>query len=310
MRVALLFALIGGSHASRGGSLRDGAHKARALLLGGAIGLRDVFANARLGRAHSPPQFEAGDAVWRLAARSRRALATGVSAGVGLALAGLLAERGVHVLLGCRSPERGRAAAARVRKRARRSALVHLLALDTRSLASVRACARAAARHGRLDLLVANAGVMATPWARVAESAGGGLEEQWAANFAGHFLLVRLLWPALAADARVLLLSSVAHHSGFRPAELARLAADCAPRPAPGGARRRQPSSPYAAYKRSTWALSCAAPELQVRLCTGLQTVCSVHPGLVDTRLALGFFRRGPPRLRRDGAAAALPGQR
>lgn len=300
-------------------ALREVAREARALTLGGILGARDVFANLRLraerGRAFSAA--DAGEAAWRRAARGRRgrlAVVTGANAGVGLALAQLLTARGVHVILGCRSPERGRAALAAVRAAARGGARAELLALDLCDGRSVHAFSRAVrarcGHHRPLDLVVANAGVMATPWARTpgapAAVAGGapgpplgGLESQWAANFAGHFLLVRLLWPALGADARVLLLSSVAHHGGFRPDELRRLAADCAPRapraPTAPAARGAHRYSPYAAYKRSKWAMAALAPELQRRAATGAQVVCAVHPGLVDTALAFGFFRRFVP---------------
>ncbi|WP_213455171.1 SDR family NAD(P)-dependent oxidoreductase [Rhizomonospora bruguierae] len=84
-------------------------------------------------------------------------------------------------------------------------------ALDLADLDSVRAFAdRFRAGHATLDLLIANAGVMACPETRV----GPGWEAQFATNHLGHYALANLVWPALTAagGARV-----VAVSSGYRP---------------------------------------------------------------------------------------------
>jgi len=78
------------------------------------------------------------------------------------------------------------------------------------SLASVRAAAkRFLGSHERLDLLVNNAGVMATPFGRTAD----GFELQLGTNHLGHFLLTSLLAPALlaATPARIVNLTSGGH---------------------------------------------------------------------------------------------------
>ena len=84
-------------------------------------------------------------------------------------------------------------------------------ALDLSSLDSVRDFARG--WEGPLDLLVNNAGVMTPP--RYQETADG-FELQFGTNHLGHFALTGRLLPALlAADAaRVVTVSSVAHHAG------------------------------------------------------------------------------------------------
>ncbi|KAI5866149.1 NAD(P)-binding protein [Durotheca rogersii] len=71
----------------------------------------------------------------------------------------------------------------------------------------------------RLDIFIANAGVMATPPGLTAE----GFEVQWGNNFLGHAVLAQLLWPTLlrtaarpGADVRHVLVSSRAH--GMAPA--------------------------------------------------------------------------------------------
>jgi len=74
------------------------------------------------------------------------------------------------------------------------SGRAHLLKLDLNSLASVRNCADAfLAEAERLDVLVANAGVMATPEGQTAD----GSETQFGTNHLAHFLLIQLLLPTL-----------------------------------------------------------------------------------------------------------------
>jgi NAD(P)-dependent dehydrogenase (short-subunit alcohol dehydrogenase family) len=58
------------------------------------------------------------------------------------------------------------------------------------------------------DLLIANAGVMACPQGRTAD----GFETQFGTNHLGHCLLVNRVAPLLRPGARVVSLSSAAHH--------------------------------------------------------------------------------------------------
>ena len=77
--------------------------------------------------------------------------------------------------------------------------------LDLGDPGSIRAFVSAFLASGRqLDLLICNAGIMATPEARV----GDGWESQFAVNHLGHYALVNLLRPALAEGARVIVLAS------------------------------------------------------------------------------------------------------
>ncbi|KAL3473659.1 hypothetical protein BJX99DRAFT_248745 [Aspergillus californicus] len=94
---------------------------------------------------------------------------------------------------------------------------VHLLQLDLESLASVRTCAENfLARSDGLNVLITNAGVMATPEGRTVD----GFETQFGTNHLAHFLLIQLLLPALQKSSkpgfqsRVIVLSSVAHRDG------------------------------------------------------------------------------------------------
>ncbi|NXK74637.1 DHR13 reductase, partial [Amazona guildingii] len=110
-------------------------------------------------------------------------------AGIGKCVALELARRNARTILACRSRERGRAALEEIRA-ATGNAAVLLRELDTGSLASVRAFARAVLREEpRLDVLVHNAGVTGLPFALTPE----GLERTFATNYLGPFLLTNLL---------------------------------------------------------------------------------------------------------------------
>ncbi|UBU08404.1 SDR family NAD(P)-dependent oxidoreductase [Nonomuraea gerenzanensis] len=86
------------------------------------------------------------------------ALVTGANKGLGLATARQLAERGLTVLLGSRDADRGAQAAATL---ATDGIKVRPVRIDVTDDASVRQAAELIEReHGRLDVLVNNAGVL------------------------------------------------------------------------------------------------------------------------------------------------------
>ena len=127
-------------------------------------------------------------------------MVTGASSGLGLATAELLVALGAHVVLAVRDPARGEAAVRAFRPGLRGTTEVRRL--DVADLSSVRAFAAAT---GAVDVLVANAGVMAVPFARSVD----GHELQLATNHLGHFALALLLLPRLGD--RVVVVSSSAH---------------------------------------------------------------------------------------------------
>src|SRR6266699_1974714 len=97
--------------------------------------------------------------------RSKRILVTGVSAGLGVETARSLAARGAQVVGAARDLAKAETATAPVRAGARHGGGLELVQLDLASLASVRACADSLVAAGRpFDLVIANAGVMATPF--------------------------------------------------------------------------------------------------------------------------------------------------
>lgn len=135
----------------------------------------------------------------------KRALVTGVTSGIGEKTVIELARHGAEVILGARNPAKLEASIKTITD-AVPGAVLHPLAIDVSDLSSVR---RAAGEvEGPLDLLVNNAGVMATPYQRTAD----GLELQMATNHFGPFALTGLLLPQLIAsgDGRVVAVGSQA----------------------------------------------------------------------------------------------------
>jgi NAD(P)-dependent dehydrogenase (short-subunit alcohol dehydrogenase family) len=139
----------------------------------------------------------------------KQALVTGASSGLGEETARALASRGAAVTLAVRNVPKGEEVAARIRQ-STGNPNIDVGEVELAVPASVRAFARDwMARHGPLNLLINNAGVMACPLMRTAE----GWEMQFATNHLGHFLLTNLLAPALKAGApgRIVNLSSAGH---------------------------------------------------------------------------------------------------
>lgn len=142
----------------------------------------------------------------------RSYLVTGSSGGLGLETTRSLAAHGAHVVMAARDPEKNRAAAEKIRHD-HPDVDLSLLDLDLGSLAAVRRSADEFMATGRrLDGIVANAGIMATPFALSVD----GFESQFAVDHLGHFLFVSMLLPRLAetASARVVIVSSAGHRMG------------------------------------------------------------------------------------------------
>jgi NAD(P)-dependent dehydrogenase (short-subunit alcohol dehydrogenase family) len=142
----------------------------------------------------------------------RRFLVTGSSGGLGLETSRALASRGATVVMAARDAAKN-AAAAETIKSSVPGVDLELLSVDLGSLASVRAATRELLNDGRpLHGLIANAGIMATPFALTVD----GFESQFGVDHLGHFLLVRELLPLLVAGApsRVVCVSSAGHRMG------------------------------------------------------------------------------------------------
>ena len=145
----------------------------------------------------------------------QRAVVTGASDGIGLAIATTLAGAGAEVVMPVRNRAKGEAAIARIRSRHPGAALV-LEDLELSSLASVAGLAEKLRHDGTpIRILVNNAGVM-TPPAR--QTTLDGFELQFGTNHLAHFALTAHLLPLLRAGAaRVTTQTSVAaRRAGIR----------------------------------------------------------------------------------------------
>lgn len=139
----------------------------------------------------------------------KRILVTGVSSGIGLETARALATHGATVVGTVRDLAKAERVAASVRSAAAQAGgRLELLELDLASLASVRTAAKTLLAEGAsLDAIIANAGIMATPFGRTAD----GFELQFGTNHLGHFALVTQTETLLADQGRLIVLSSQAH---------------------------------------------------------------------------------------------------
>ncbi|MFD7389283.1 SDR family NAD(P)-dependent oxidoreductase [Streptomyces sp. NPDC059852] len=137
----------------------------------------------------------------------RRAIVTGGASGIGVETVRPLVAAGAEVTVATRRPESA-GPLLRELNEAGGSGSAHLAQLDLSDLESVRSFVKE--WQGPLDILVANAGIMALPQKELAPN---GWELQLATNFLGHFALTTGLHSALKASgsARVVLVSSGAH---------------------------------------------------------------------------------------------------
>jgi NAD(P)-dependent dehydrogenase (short-subunit alcohol dehydrogenase family) len=230
----------------------------------------------------------------------RIAVVTGASSGLGLENARALARRGAHVILATRDPDRTALAIARILRAVPEASLEHL-PLDLADLDSVRGAAEALiAQHPRLDILIANAGVMGTP----ALTTVDGFELQMGVNHLGHAALIARVLPLLAVAPQpriVLVTSAMAHMGEVDVATLGVLAT---------------PHRPWRAYAASKLANVLYAQELARHLEQGgvAAVVTTAHPGFAATGLqtrgpALSGGLRGTLKARVLGGATAVLGR-
>jgi NAD(P)-dependent dehydrogenase (short-subunit alcohol dehydrogenase family) len=189
----------------------------------------------------------------------RAAIVTGANSGIGRVAALELARAGAAVTLAVRDTAKGEAAAATM------DGKVTVRALDLADLGSVRSFAETV--EGPVDILVDNAGVMATPKQRTAD----GFELQIGTNHLGHFALTNLLLPRITD--RVVVVSSGLHRNG--KIDLDDLNWE------------RRAYKPWVAYSQSKLANLLFVLELQRRLTEAGSAVraIGVHPGYAATNL-------------------------
>jgi protochlorophyllide reductase len=128
--------------------------------------------------------------------------------------AGVLADAGHHVIMACRSLERGESAAAGIRAKTP-SASLEVVALDLASLSSVRAAAAQLSKTGRAQIsaLVCNAGIQVVNGVQLSLD---GYELTFATNHLGHFLLTQLLVDHIEEPGRIILVSSEVHQGPLK----------------------------------------------------------------------------------------------
>ena len=197
-------------------------------------------------------------------------IVTGGNTGIGKATVEGLVRRGATVVIACRDTGRGQAALREIAANSGSKDL-HVMQLDLASLASVRAFAEMfMGKFTRLDVLVANAGIMT----RKRQLTADGIEMDLGVNHVGHFLLTDLLLPLLkrSAPARIVVVSSSMHASGT--IDFDDLASE---------------KSWRGAYPRSKLANMLFVRALAKRLGGSRVVVNGLHPGVVSTELARDF---------------------
>src|SRR6266852_9696957 len=200
----------------------------------------------------------------------KRILVTGVSAGIGVETARSLAAHGAHVVGAARDLNKAKAATEQVRKdAAAHGGSFELVELDLASLKSVRACAdKLLAKREPLDVVIANAGVMATPFGKTAD----GFETQFGTNHLGHFVLVNRIAPLIRNGGRLINLSSAGHRTSNVDLEDPNF--------------ERTPYDPLVAYGRSKTANILFAVAFDQRHGKRGVRAAAVHPGIIHTELS------------------------
>jgi len=211
----------------------------------------------------------------------KRIFITGVSAGLGVETARALVAHGADVVGAVRDLNKADRATAGVRDAARQGGgSLELVQLDLASLASVRACADALNADGRpFDVVIANAGVMATPFGHTVD----GFETQFGTNHLGHFVLVNRIAGLIRPGGRLVNLSSAGHR--YADVDL----------DDPGFARTEY--APFVAYGRSKTANILFAVAFDRRWKDRGIRATAVHPGGIKTELGRHMDREAEARL-------------
>jgi NAD(P)-dependent dehydrogenase (short-subunit alcohol dehydrogenase family) len=198
----------------------------------------------------------------------KRIIVTGVSAGLGVETARVLAAHGATVIGAARDLAKAEAATQVVRADAANGGSLELIELDLASLASVRKAADALVMEGKpLDVIIANAGVMAAPFGHTAD----GFETQFGTNHLGHFVFVNRIASLLQSGGRLVNLASSGHR--FSDVDL------------DDPSFERGDYDPWVAYGRSKTANVLFAVEFDRRHRDRGVRAAAVHPGGILTEL-------------------------
>jgi len=201
--------------------------------------------------------------------KGKRILVTGVSAGLGVETARSLAAHGAWVVGTARDLTKAKAATGEVRQNAAANGgTFELVELDLAKLKSVRVCADGLLAKGEaFDVVIANAGVMATPFGHTAD----GFETQFGTNHLGHFVLVNRIASLIRNGGRLINLSSSGHRYSNVDVDDPNF--------------EHTPYEPFGAYGRSKTANILFAVAFDKRHRDRGIRAAAVHPGGIRTEL-------------------------
>jgi NAD(P)-dependent dehydrogenase (short-subunit alcohol dehydrogenase family) len=200
----------------------------------------------------------------------KRILVTGVSAGLGVETARALAAHNADVVGAARDLDKAKRATSEVSQAAAdNGASLEVIELDLASLKNVRAATDKLVADGRLfDVIIANAGVMATPFGKTEDD----FETQFGTNHLGHFVFVNRIAKLIKDGGRLVNLSSSGHR--FSDVDLN------------DPNFKTTPYDPFVAYGRSKTANILFAVEFDRRHRDRGVRATAVHPGGIMTELA------------------------
>ena len=197
-------------------------------------------------------------------------IVTGANSGIGFETALTLSLKRAHVILGCRTVEKGNNAIERIKEHDSQ-VTVETMKLDLAELQSVENFSEEFKNNfTKLHILINNAGIMKTPFQRTVD----GYESQFQTNHLGHFALTGLLMNLLKHEkgSRIVTVSSNGHK--FAKINFNNLQGE-------------QKYNAQGAYGQSKLANLLFTYELQRRLeKANLDTIAvAVHPGWTVTNL-------------------------
>jgi NAD(P)-dependent dehydrogenase (short-subunit alcohol dehydrogenase family) len=199
----------------------------------------------------------------------KRVLITGVSAGLGVETARVLAAHGALVVGTARNLAKAREAIAPALADARNGGAIELIELDLASLAGIRATTDALKADGyAFDVVINNAGVAHPPFGRTED----GFETQFGTNHLGHFVLTNRIAPLISDGGRLVILASAAHRMSDIDLEDLNYF--------------KTPYDPFTSYGRSKTACILFGVEFDRRHRRRGVRATAVHPGVIKTDLS------------------------
>lgn len=206
----------------------------------------------------------------RLAESERIIIITGANSGIGYEACKIMAKSGARIVMACRNMGKAETAYKNIIG-SYPDARLEIMELNLASQSSIKNFVREyRSKYSKLDILINNAGVMATPY-KITED---GFELQFGTNHLGHFALTGLLMDLLlkTADSRVVNVSSIAHFNGTIHFE---------------DLKAEKWYSPMKAYRQSKLANLLFSYELQRKFEeSGSDSISvAVHPGISSTNI-------------------------